>query len=282
MLENIFEGVEGLPEGFQAKAATVFEAAVNEAVEIQVVERVLALDEKFEISLKEAVEAKTAELEATVEAALSTGIMEWAKSNAVPLGDSLKVRIAESVIADFNRVLVGKGAILEAAGTSHVVASMQKQIDEAHAATAELTTKLNEATIASTAIAKAKLITEATADLSDMQAARVEKLVESVGYTSLGDLSKKVAAIVEAVSGGKKAIKEDDDNEDDKESDKEDEKSDKKDAKKENPFAKKDDKDDKKIDESVVDGVDVKVVDVSNLKPKRMTLDEAMAARYAK
>ena len=91
---------EDLSEDFKAKAATIFEAAVNSKVK----EAKMKLKAGYEEKLKEEIEVKKAELVEKVDSYLNYVVEEWMKENSIAIERGIKGEIAEDFISGLKKL----------------------------------------------------------------------------------------------------------------------------------------------------------------------------------
>jgi hypothetical protein len=189
----IFEGQEGLAEGFVEKATGLFEAAVVARVNSEVTKAVAKLTE-----------SNTAELEATkvklaeeVDAYMTYVVESWMKENTVAVDAGLRTEVAESFIAGLKDLFV-ENYIEVPEDKVDVVESLSTDLDQAKS-------RLNEEIEKSIALAdkivqleKQAVLESASKGLVATDAERLVKLVEGVEFDSAETFADKVAVIKEA------------------------------------------------------------------------------------
>jgi hypothetical protein len=196
LLKALFENAE-LPTDFKEKTTTLFEAAVDERVKVELA----TLQESFDVKLTEAKETFAAEAVAKIDAVVEATVLEWAKENAVALDSEVKGQIAESFLQGLKGVfekadieLSGDTAGKELVKLQEQNAELAKQAEADKAALVEAQTQLVQIKIKD-------IIEQVTEGLADTQAHRVAKLCEAFDFKSEDDFRAKAALVVEAVGG---------------------------------------------------------------------------------
>lgn len=208
ILQQLFEGQTIAPELVE-KIETLFEAAVNEKVKVQVDEATATIRENHKTlleaelktqtqTLQEAHDAKITELTGLVESTLQTGVLEWAEQNKVAIDGKLKVQLAESFIGATAAVMCEHN-INTPDATQDIMNEQADRIDQLEATLLETLNESKGHAKALEEIHRANAINEACKDLTDTQRERVSVLVEDAEYTSLDQFKRKVGILVEAV-----------------------------------------------------------------------------------
>lgn len=208
ILQQLFEGQAIAPE-LAEKIETLFEAAVNEKVKVQVDEATATIRENHKTLLEaevkvqtglltEAHEAKIAELTGLVESTLQTGMLAWAEENKVAIDGKLKVQLAESFISATAAVMCEHNVNTPDA-TQAILNEQADRIEQLETTLMETLNESNGHAKALEDIQRASALNEACKDLTDTQRERVTALVEDAEYHSLDQFKRKVGILVEAV-----------------------------------------------------------------------------------
>lgn len=190
---SLFEGQEGLAEGFVDKAASLFEAAV--------VARVTAEVDKAHEALVEAAEAQLvaakAKLAEDVDAYMSYVVEAWMKDNKLSVDSGLRTEITESFMMGLKDLFV-ENYIEVPEDKVNVVESLSAEVDKTKS-------RLNEEIEKSIALSdkiveleKAAVLEAAAKGLAVTDAERLAKLTEGVEFDSKEMFAEKVAVIKEA------------------------------------------------------------------------------------
>jgi hypothetical protein len=181
-LEEIFGGEE-LAEEFKEKISTLFEAAVNTRVQLEVA----SLEEQFEATLAEQSSTIIEELSENVDKYLSYVASEWMKKNEVAVETALRVEMAESFIMGLKNLF-----------SEHMISVPEEKLDVLEAQSKEiddLKTRLNEALNKNIELEKLaedqgknEAITKVAEGLALTQVEKFKNLVESLDFD--GDLDK--------------------------------------------------------------------------------------------
>jgi len=191
---------EDLSEEFKSKAATIFEAALKSKVS----EMKKKMNASYEQKLKEESENAKSELVEKVDSYLSYVVEEWMKENQLAVEKGIKGEIAEDFISGLKKLFEDhyidvpdeKYDVLEDQASK--IEDLEKKLNEQIEKNVELN-KQNGVLV------KQDIVDEASAELTDTQKEKFNKLAEEVEFSSKEDFSKKVATIKEAYFGAKEA-----------------------------------------------------------------------------
>jgi len=189
---------EDLSENFKAKAATIFEAAVNSKVK----EAKMKLKAGYEEKLKEEIEVKKAELVEKVDSYLNYVVEEWMKENSIAIERGIKGEIAEDFISGLKKLFEDhyidvpdeKYNVLE--DQANKIEELEKKLNEQ----VEKNVELNKA---NGEMKRQDIIDEASSDLADTAKEKFNKLAEEVEFSNEKDFRTKVATIKESYFGKK-------------------------------------------------------------------------------
>jgi len=189
---------EDLSENFKAKAATIFEAAVNSKVK----EAKMKLKAGYEEKLKEEIEVKKAELVEKVDSYLNYVVEEWMKENSIAIERGIKGEIAEDFISGLKKLFEDhyidvpdeKYNVLEDQASK--IEELEKKLNEQIEKNVEINKTVGE-------LKRQDIIDEASSDLADTAKEKFNKLAEEVEYSNEKDFRTKVATIKESYFGKK-------------------------------------------------------------------------------
>jgi len=212
-LALVFGGSEELTEDFRDKVETLFEAAVNTRLAIEVAKieeafeaKEVELTEAFELALEESVNEIKEEMVENVDNYLNYAVAEWIAENRLAIESNIKTEVAESFMAGLKNVF-----------EEHYVNIPDDQVDVVEAMATELEelkAQINEMTEQNIELSKVvneKHIEEITSTVSegmtDTQKDKFKKLTEAVSYSDVEEFRKKVAIIKETYFPAKSEVK---------------------------------------------------------------------------
>lgn len=182
-----------LSDAFKQKAETIFEAAINTKINVEI-DR---LEEKYNEELSEEIESTKKELVEKVDSYLNYVVEGWMTDNKLAIQNGLRTEIAE----DFMNKL--KDLFVE----SHIEVPEDKVdlVDELAETVEELEASLNESTEKSIHMAeelefykRESIIREATKDLAETQIEKLKGLAENVDFDNEETFAQKVAQLKES------------------------------------------------------------------------------------
>lgn len=185
-IKSIFDG-QNLSEDFVRKATFVFEAAVIQ-VSTQVCE---GLEAEYIASLTNITEAQKAEMATKLDEYMDYMSTKWLEENKIAVEQNLKTELSESFMGALHKVFlehfidVPTDKIQVVEQLADEVESLNSKLNEAIEANLALTKQITES-------AKADVISQATAGLTDAQAAKVKSLAESVDFKSVEEFKTQV------------------------------------------------------------------------------------------
>ena len=184
---------EELSEEFRVKAATIFEAAVTEKVNLET----KALTEAFEESLTEEVEKIKTELAEKVDDYLSYAAQTWMEENQLQIEHGIQTEMAESFFSGLKDLFVEhnfgvpeeKYNLLD--GMAGELDEMEGKLNEQIDANVSLNKRIGE-------FIKMEIVNECAAGLAETQMEKLEKLAEGVEFENEEDFKSKVETIKES------------------------------------------------------------------------------------
>jgi hypothetical protein len=182
-----------LTEGFKAKAAIIFEAAVKSKLR----EHSVKLKEKYQARLDEATENVRASLAEKVDSYLTYVSEKWITDNALAIDTGIRAEIAESFIASLKGVFVEHYIDVPASKTDIVeeLANKAQSLEESLAEAKKEKAKLNESL---QKFQRESILVEAAKGLAATQAERLQELAKDVTFESEEAFVKKVNTIKES------------------------------------------------------------------------------------
>jgi len=182
-----------LSEEFKQKAETIFEAAINSKINVEI-DR---LEEKYNEELSEEIESTKKELVEKVDSYLNYVVEGWMEDNKLAIQNGLRTEIAE----DFMNKL--KDLFTES--HIHVPEESVNVVDELAETVEELEATLNDATEKSIHMAeelelykRESIIREATKGLAETQIEKLKSLAENVDFDNEETFAMKVAQLKES------------------------------------------------------------------------------------
>ena len=186
-------GEESLSEGFKAKAATIFEAAVS----AKVAEEKKSLEESFESKLNEEVAEIRDELVEKIDSYLSAVAEEWIKENEVAVDAGLRNEVSEDFMKDLKNLFtehyieVPESKIDVVSEAEDKINSLEEQVSDLQVRQYELMEELSGLT-------REKIIAEAAKELASTDAAKFNSLIEGVEFVDVETFKGKVKTIKES------------------------------------------------------------------------------------
>jgi len=182
-----------LSEGFQQKAATIFEAAVKS----KIAEEIDRLEEEYTQSLEEETAEIKSQLVEKVDSYLNYVVEQWMTDNQVAIENGLRTEIAESFMDSLKSVFVEHYIEVPESKVDMVddLAAQVEELEEQLTKATEDNIRLHESVHA---LQRAEIIVEAAKDLVATEAEKLKSLVEKVDFEDAETFAKKVATIKES------------------------------------------------------------------------------------
>ena len=215
MDENMKEGVDssditqlvesevGLTEQFKEKATLIFETAVR----TKVAEAEATLKEEYATRLAEEVETIQEDLVEKIDSYLTYAVESWVADNKVAVESTLRTEIAENFITSLKSVFV-ENYIDVPEGKTDLVAQMEAELSESQEAAAKLERIAESLAEKVETLSRANVLAEASRDLADTQAARLQSLSEDVQYVDADSFRKKVETLKEFYINSRQNVEE--------------------------------------------------------------------------
>ena len=198
-------GDADLSEEFKQKAATIFETAIKAKVK----EESQRLQGEYETKLKEDTETHKAELVEKVDSYLNYVVEEWMQENKIAIERGIKGEIAEDFIGGLKKLFEDhyidvpdeKYNVLEDQASK--IEDLEKKLNEEINKNVELNKSNGE-------LKKEDIAKAVSADLTDVEKEKFNKLAEEVEYSNEEDFTSKVKTIKESYFGKKEEAKSND------------------------------------------------------------------------
>ena len=182
-----------MSEGFQEKAATIFEAAVKSKVSVEI-DR---LEDEYTQNLEEETAGIRNELVEKVDGYLNYVVENWMEENRVAVENGLRTEIAESFMDALKGVF-----------TEHYITvpeSKVDMVDDLAEQVQELEGQLTKATEDNIRLSesvsdfrRAEILAEASKDLAVTEAEKLKALAEDVDFEDAETFARKVSTLKES------------------------------------------------------------------------------------
>ncbi len=183
---------EDLSEDFQAKATTIFEAAVKSKLE----EEVALLEQAYAETLEERVEEIMEELASKVDDYLNYVVEQWIAENEVAVESALRSELTEDFISGLKSLFaehyidIPEEEVQVVEELSSTVEELEAKLNEEIQRNVELTSMLAESR-------KVELAATVCEGLTDTQTQKLLALVENVEYTDDHSFIEKISTLRE-------------------------------------------------------------------------------------
>jgi len=191
-MNALFDGEE-LSEGFQSKAATIFEAAINERVS----EVEANLLEQYETILAENVEEINNNLSEKLDDYLGYVVEQWVEENKLAVENGIRMEVAENFISGL-KVLFENNYI-------DVPDEKYDILEEVTASKDEMEEQLNKALQESIELRKeilahrcGEIFVEQADGLTDVEVEKLASLTEGIEFETEGQYRDKIAVLRES------------------------------------------------------------------------------------
>lgn len=197
-LNALVESEATLSEEFKDKAGLIFEAAIKS----KLAEEIDRLEAQYNEELAEELARSQGELVEKVDSYLNYVVENWMEENKVAIQAGLRTEIAENFITGMKDLFT----------ESYITVPDEKVdlVDELAEHVESLESELNSATAHTMSVLeeletlrREKVIREASRDLADTQAEKLNDLAEKIDFDSVEDFKKKIATLKESYFGNK-------------------------------------------------------------------------------
>jgi len=189
-------GGETLSEELREKTRTLFEAAVNAKLHVEVAR----LEEEFEANLVEALEEKITQLTDNVDKYLSYAVEQWFADNEIAIENGLKSEVVEDFMHGLknlfieNYVEIPDDKIDLVTELSNHVAELEQKVNSVVKENIELVDYIDTLEVD-------KVFSEAVESLPLTQQEKLRSLVEGIEYSDVNEFTKKLNVIKETYFG---------------------------------------------------------------------------------
>lgn len=191
-MDELLSDQDDLSEDFRSKASTLFEAAVQNRVVLEVAR----LEEEFESKLEEQVTTSIDELHEQVNQYMDYVVEKWMEENQVQLENNFRVQVTEQFIEGLkglfaeSYVEVPEEKVDLIGDLESKVNELEESLESAQAENVKLTAMVNEARIEDT-------FEEVSEGLADTQVEKLRSLSEGIEYSSNEEYEEKLKIIKE-------------------------------------------------------------------------------------
>jgi hypothetical protein len=200
-IEDMFGG-DDLTEDFKEKASTIFEAAVNTRLTVEVAR----LEEDFEAVLNEEIENIREELSTKMDEYLDYVVSNWVQENKIAIDTSLRSEILENFVSGLHNLFVESNInvpdeqidVIE--GLTQRIEELENHLNEAIDVNLELQNVVIEAE-------KSAAFEEVSESLTATQIEKLRVLSEGIESSDVETYRKKVNILKENYFGDKKETK---------------------------------------------------------------------------
>lgn len=182
-----------LSDDFKQKAETIFEAAINSKVNVEI-DR---LEEKYNEELAEEVETTKADLVEKVDNYLNYVVENWMEENKLAIQNGLRTEIAEDFMNKM-KDLFTESYITVPDEKVDLVDDLADQVEELEATVNESTQKAIDMAVELEGYKREAIIREATKDLAETQVEKLKSLAENVDFDDEETFAQKVAQLKES------------------------------------------------------------------------------------
>jgi len=191
-MDELLADQEDLSEDFKAKAGTLFEAAVQNRVILEVAR----LEEEAEQKLEEQVTQSIDELHQQVEQYMDYVVEQWMQENEVAIESNFRVQATESFIDGLkglfaeSYVEVPEEKVDLIADLQQSVAELEESLESVQAENLKLNAMISEASVEAA-------FEEVSEDLVETQVEKLRSLAEGIEYADAEEYAEKLKIIKE-------------------------------------------------------------------------------------
>jgi len=197
-IEEMFAS-DDLSEEFREKATTIFEAAVNARIGMEL----SRLEEEFEGKLEEAVGSIEEEMTSKIDSYLDYVAEQWFEENQIAIESSLKVEAAESFMESVKTLFAEHNVELPEDSVD-VVESLEARVAELEESlNEEITAKIELEKLVEAAEREA-IFDDVAEGLAETQVEKLRTLAEGLEFADADTYRKKVELVKENYFSGKK------------------------------------------------------------------------------
>ena len=191
-MDELLADQEDMSEDFKAKASTLFEAAVQNRVVLEVAR----LEEEFETQLEEKITESVDELHQQVEQYMDYVVEQWMQENEVAIESNFRVQATESFIDGLKNLFaesyveVPEEKVDLIADLQQSVAELEESLESVQAENLKLNAMISEASVEAA-------FEEVSEDLVETQVEKLRSLAEGIEYADAEEYAEKLKIIKE-------------------------------------------------------------------------------------
>jgi len=191
-MDELLADQEDLSEDFKAKASTLFEAAVQNRVILEVAR----LEEEFETQLEEKITESVDELHQQVEQYMDYVVEQWMQENEVAIESNFRVQATESFIDGLKNLFaesyveVPEEKVDLIDELQSAVAELEESLESVQAENLKLNAMISEASVEAA-------FEEVSEDLVETQVEKLRSLAEGIEYADAEEYAEKLKIIKE-------------------------------------------------------------------------------------
>jgi hypothetical protein len=191
-MEEMFDDSEDLSEEFKTKASAIFEAAVENRIQLEITR----LEEEFETKLEEQVTQTVDELNEQVEKYLDYVAEKWMEDNQVELEKAIRLETTEKFIEGLKNLFIEsyieipEDKVDVIGEMEEMIQELQTQLESVQAENIELVSAVNEAM-------KEEIFSDVSEDLVDTQVEKLRSLAEGIIFENLEEYKEKLEIVKE-------------------------------------------------------------------------------------
>ena len=191
-MDELLADQEDLSEDFKAKASTLFEAAVQNRVVLEVAR----LEEEFETQLEEKITESVDELHQQVEQYMDYVVEQWMQENEVAIESNFRVQATESFIDGLKNLFaesyveVPEEKVDLIDELQSAVAELEESLESVQAENLKLNAMISEASVEAA-------FEEVSEDLVETQVEKLRSLAEGIEYADAEEYAEKLKIIKE-------------------------------------------------------------------------------------
>jgi hypothetical protein len=191
-MDEMFADSEDLSEEFKTKASAIFEAAVENRVQLEITR----LEEEFETKLEEEVTKSVDELNEQVEKYLDYVAEKWMEDNKVEVEKAIRLETTEKFIEGLKNLFkesyieIPEEKVDVVEEMTQTISQLETQLESVEAKNVELSALIKEAK-------QDEIFDEVSEDLVDTQVEKLRSLAEGIIFESLEEYKEKLEIVKE-------------------------------------------------------------------------------------
>jgi len=199
-VEEMFASDTDLSEEFKTKVETIFEAAINAKLEVELAR----IHEEQEADFDALVEEHKEELAEKVDEYLTYAVNQWVEDNRLQIENGLKIEIFENFM-DGLKTLFAENNVSIPDEEISLVSELADKVEELEVRVNEEIEKNMQLTVANGELIREQTFADAANGLADSQVEKFHSLAEGITYGDLNEYRGKLAIIKETYFSKKPA-----------------------------------------------------------------------------